>query len=290
MKYLLTFIICLTCTNCYSQNFRSVVEGYNERVAKISKFSSIAIKQASQHWPEDIPEIEKKLSKNLKDELSRVFLELESIKTPPEKIAQTFPEYKNTQSYADQIAKNREKERLAKEKKVRGERAMREASRKREEEQREEALRKERMKKLKSEKAWKSSVEVDEFGDVTETKTYSLSCSGTMRNSATESAKATMVVFYLPKEKTFEFKMYDYGSNPVTQIGEGMKIAIKVSETGKVYRSRLHGKRQLFPTDAFDEKLYELLKAGHILKVSIKDDHTSRWNFKISGNRFPVDK
>ncbi len=141
---------------------------------------------------------------------------------------------------------------------------------------------------------WRKSKEVDSFGDATGRKTYSLTVRGRMQNSATSGDTCKATLFYQPESRAngrrFCFKLFDYGTIPVHFVEDKAQIHFKVVESGATSQRVLWvDEDQMYLADKdVDQRLRDYLSDGHVIKVAIIEG-TSKWNFTISGNKFPTE-
>ena len=133
---------------------------------------------------------------------------------------------------------------------------------------------------------WKQKYFVDEFDSYTDEAYISTSISGTFTNSATNGSRLGGT--FLITKDCVEIKLLEYGSHPVTLIGEKRSITVRMKAGGVTtdlgyvsfgsHRVIIHNTQPIFQALAENDTVS--------FYIAISNYGTSTYNFSISGNGF----
>ena len=290
-RFLLSIaIVIAACGVANGQTEQQAKDHYDTAVARIDKLAKIKIEQARKFgWEDDIPKIKAEQKKQLTAaEADYINALLIVFRNDHLRVAAIVPSHKSSAEYSAAVESKAAEELVLKAKAdADREAAMIEKS-EQDKQAKNERLIEGRKRMLRDHAPWESSKEVDEFGDTTGTETYSLRVKGTMQNSATDNAKADLVVFYQPTGGRLTFNIYDYGRSPVTLIGNSSLSLSAKLDTGQVLKfGQMTGTKTFRAHTEATRSLIKHLKEGAVVRLAFTGRSYSKWNFIISGRNFP---
>lgn len=288
---LLTMVLMVVASSASAQDLDKILKDHEARIERIQRLARIGVEQAHKYgWEHRLEGIAEKLREDVAKEKADFTERLIATGASSDRILKIDPEYQKHPHYLTQLAE--EQERVRREEEDRLDRIAAEQLKQAQSDAQERRAKEkaDRQAKLASHPKWSQAKVVDAFGDDTGEGAYSLKVTGTMVNTATDGSRMVARVFYKPdNHRKLIWKLYDYGTSPVHNIEDKMKISFKLEADGSVQSGwRLNTETDQFYLDqgSIDQKLVDLLRDGHIIKVLVEDG-TSRWLFTISGNGFP---
>ncbi len=289
-RFLLSIaIVIAACGVANGQTEQQAKDHYDTAVARIDKLAKIKIEQARKFgWEDDIPKIKAEQKKQLTAaEADYINALLIVFRNDHLRVAAIVPSHKSSAEYSAAVESKAAEDLVLKAKAdADREAAMIEKS-EQDKQAKNERLIEGRKRMLRDHAPWESSKEVDEFGDTTGTETYSLRVKGRMRNSATDNAKADLVVFYQPTAG-LTFNIYDYGRSPVTLIGKSSLSLSAKLDTGQVLNfGNMTGTKTFGVRPAQSRIFVKHLKEGAVVQLAFTGRSYSKGNFIISGRNFP---